>query len=66
MTFNLKDCGGTFKGLIGECMFKSYSKSLVLTRFFNKNKYLQIFGQYLTESQANFLSKNWYSLDAIY
>ncbi len=63
--YNLKKGGGTFKGLIGECMFKLTRKNLILTRFFNKNKYLTIFGNRLTKEQYTFLDKNWYSLDAI-
>jgi len=63
--YNLKRGGGTFKGLIGECMFKLTRKNLILTRFFNKNKYLNIFGDRLTEEQYTFLDNNWYSLDAI-
>jgi len=63
--YNLKDCGGTFKGLIGECMFKLTDKDIIITRFFNRLKYLEVFGKYLDKKQAIFISKNWYSLDAV-
>lgn len=63
--YNLKRSGGTFKGLIGEAMFKITRENLILTRFFNKNKYLRIFGKYLSPIQKDFLFNNWYSIDAL-
>jgi len=36
--FDLKRGGGSFKGIIGECMFKLTNRTVVITRFFNKNK----------------------------
>ncbi len=62
---NLKNGGGSFKGYIGECMFKLTDKYLVLTRFFSKNKYASIFGKYLSKEQFEFVYTNWYSIDAI-
>lgn len=63
--YNLKNCGGSFKGLIGECMFKLTDKYLIITRFFNKTKWLTIFGKYLTKEQLHFVEKYWFSIDAI-
>ena len=63
--YNLKNGKGSFKGLIGECMFKLTDRYLVITRFFNRNKYFTVFGKYLTKEQAEFIDKNWFSIDAI-
>jgi len=62
---NLKNGKGSFKGLIGECMFKMTDKYVVITRFFNKQKYFSIFGKYLSHVQAEFVDKYWFSIDAI-
>ena len=62
---NVKSIGGTFKGLIGECLFKVTDDRLTLTRFFGRNKWLELFGERLSESQRNFIFKNWYSLDVV-
>lgn len=62
--YNLKkEFRGTFKGLIGECMFKLIRKKLILTQYFNKNKFLKIFK--LSNKEKVFLEKNWYSIDGI-
>ncbi len=63
--YNLKSYNGSFKGIIGEYMFKLTSKNAVLIRFFGKQKYFTIFGKYLTHAQQEFLKENWYSIDAI-
>ncbi len=63
--YNLRTGGGSFKGIIGEYMFKLPNKNVVLTRFFNKPKYFSIFGKYFTPKQLSFLQENWYSIDAI-
>lgn len=63
--YNLKKGGGSFKGLIGECMFKLTNKNVVITRFFNKNKYFSIFSKYFNQEQLGFLQQNWFSIDAI-
>ena len=63
--FNLKKGKSNYKGWIGECMFKLTDKSVELTRFFVKQKYLRIFGKYFSKNQKEFLNKYWYSLDAI-
>lgn len=63
--YNLKKGKGSFKGLIGECMLKLTDKYLVITRFFNKQKYFTIFGRYLSHAQAEFVDKYWFSIDAI-
>jgi hypothetical protein len=57
--------GGTYKGLIGECLFKLTRRYLVSTKFFNKDKYLTIFGKYLSDEQIIFLESNWHSIDSI-
>ena len=63
--YNLKKCGGSFKGIIGECLFKLTNDKVIVTKFFNKSKYLDIFGGYFNEEQKLFLINNWYSIDAI-
>jgi len=63
--FNVKQDGGTFKGIIGECMFKLTDKNVVITKFFNKKKYFSIFERHLTNEQYDFLDEYWYSIDAI-
>jgi len=63
--YNLKEGKGTFKGTIGECMFKLTNDKVVITKFFNKSKYFFIFGKYFDEKQLLFLQENWYSIDAI-
>jgi hypothetical protein len=63
--YNLKRGKGTYKGIIGECLFKLTRKYLILTKFFNKNKYFLEFGNGFSEEQIQFLSENWYSIDAI-
>ncbi len=63
--YNLKKGKGTYKGLIGECMFKLTRRYLVLTQFWNKNKYFDTFGDKLSREQKEFIDKNWYSVDGI-
>lgn len=63
--YNLKEGKGTFKGTIGECMFKLTNDKVVITKFFNKDKYFFIFGKYFDSNQLQFLKENWYSIDAI-
>jgi len=63
--YNLKRCKGSFKGLIGECLFKLTDRSVIVTRFFNKQKYLQIFNGYIHPEQLAFIEKYWFSIDAI-
>lgn len=63
--YNLKRGGGTYKGLIGECMFKLTRRCLIVTKFFNKKKYFEIFGDRFSKKEYNFLDKNWFSIDAI-
>lgn len=62
---NLKECNGTYKGLIGECMFKLKQKNAVINKYWNKRKYFEIFGQHLTNKQMEFLNDYWHSLDAV-
>jgi len=63
--YNLKRGRGSYKGLIGECLFKLTRKYLIVTKFFNKNKYFYIFGDKLSEEEKDFIEKNWFSIDAI-
>tara|TARA_Y100000034_G_scaffold136768_1_gene215578 strand:+ start:15177 stop:15629 length:453 start_codon:yes stop_codon:yes gene_type:complete len=63
--YNLREGKGTFKGLIGECMFKLTRKNLILTRFFGKNKFFKIFSTKISYLEREFLYKNWFSIDAI-
>lgn len=55
--YNLKRGKGTYKGLIGECMFKLTRRYLVVTKFFNKNKYLSIFGEKFSKKEKDFIEK---------
>lgn len=63
--YNLKRGIGTYKGTIGECLFKLTRRYLIVTKFFNKNKYFSIFGGRLLEKERNFLDENWFSIDAL-
>lgn len=63
--YNLKSSKGSYKGFIGECMFKLTRERVVLTKFFSRPKYFAVFGKYLNKEQYGFLGENWYSLDAI-
>ena len=62
---NLKEQKGTFKGVIGECMFKMTSRHAFLTRVHPKWKFFTATNKYLTDEQKQFIDKNWYSLDSI-
>jgi hypothetical protein len=62
---NLKEGKGTYKGLIGECMFKMTRPYLIVTKFFNKRKYFEIFGNKFSKFENEFIDKNWFSIDAI-
>jgi|TARA_B100001971_G_C17941715_1_gene407991 hypothetical protein len=63
--YNFKQGKGTYKGLIGECLFKLTRRYLILTTFFNKNKYLKIFGNKFSEQEKCFINQNWFSIDGI-
>jgi hypothetical protein len=63
--YNLKEGKGTYKGLIGECMFKLTKPHAIVTKFFNKRKYSEIFGGKFSEFEKEFVDKNWFSIDAI-
>ena len=63
--YNLKRGGGTYKGIIGECLFKLTRKYLILPKFFNKKKYFGIFGDRFSDRQLEFLDLNWHSIDAL-
>lgn len=65
--FDLENLGGTFKGIqiIAECMFKLMNNKVIITKFFNKKKYLNVFSKYLNDEQKKFLEDNWYSIDGI-
>jgi len=63
--YNLKRGKGTYKGLIGECLFKLTRRYLIVTKFFNRDKYFEIFKDKLSEEERGFLYKNWFSIDAL-
>ncbi len=63
--YNLKSRNGTFKGMIGECMFKLTRRYFILCKFFNLKKYLSLFENRFSTEQINFLKENWFSLDGI-
>ena len=62
---NLKKCNGTYKGLIGEFMFKLTRKWAVLTKCWKLEKYLMTFGKYYTPKQLQFIKEYWHSLDCL-
>lgn len=62
---NLKEIKGTFKGLIGECLFKVTSNRIFLTRFHPKKVFINYYIKFLSQKQISFLELNWYSLDAV-
>src|SRR3989344_2055742 len=62
---NVKNSNGSFKGIIGECMFKLAKKEVFLTAFFNKNKYFLLFGKWFRKEQKDFLYTYWRSFDGI-
>lgn len=61
----LKEKRGTFKGIIGECLFKLTRKKLILTQYCRFNKWNSLYGTSITNEQKCFLKKEWYSLDGI-
>lgn len=63
--YNLKENNGTFKGIIGECLFKDTNENVILTKFFNKNKFINLFQKQINAEKLNFLINNWYSIDAL-
>ncbi len=63
--FNLKESNGTYKSLIGECMFKLTKRYVVINKYWSKTRYFAIFGSHLTRQQMEFLNDYWHSIDAI-
>ena len=63
--YNLKRINGTFKGIIGECLFKTTKKWAVLPKHISIQKYLSLYGNYLKREQIEFLQTHWYSIDSI-
>lgn len=62
---NLKKCTGTYKGLIGECLFKLTRRYVIVTKFFNKKKYFEIFKDKFSIEEKEFIDRNWFSIDAL-
>lgn len=62
---NLKAMGGTYKGLIGEYMFKLTRKWAVLNKCWKPDRYLLTFSKYYNTEQINFIRNNWHSLDSL-
>ncbi|MFP4119194.1 MAG: hypothetical protein ACLFTH_04020 [Candidatus Woesearchaeota archaeon] len=56
---------GTFKGTVGELMFKMSDKNIICSRFFSYKKFSYYFYRYFTEEQNKFIKDNWYSFDAL-
>ena len=56
---------GSFKGYIGECMFRLAEPRAYLVRYIGKSWYIETHCQQLSDAQHEFLQKYWYSLDAI-
>jgi hypothetical protein len=63
--YDLNKLKGSYKGNIAECMFKLTSDKIIINKFFNKNKFMEIFSKYLTNDQIEFINNNWYSIDAV-
>ncbi|MFT4312826.1 MAG: hypothetical protein ACMXYA_00290 [Candidatus Woesearchaeota archaeon] len=65
--YNMKKFGGTFKGLIGECLFKFVQKKVYLSSFHNiKHVLRKIEEEYsFSTEQKTFISRNYSSIDAI-
>ena len=63
--FNLKRYNGTFKGVIGECLFKNTNDNVIITKFFNKNKFFSKFDNIIGKEKRDFLFNNWFSIDAV-
>ena len=63
--YNLLHFGGTFKGIIGECMFKLANPKITLTAFYPKKRFIGYFSNSLTKEQIKFLNSHWGSIDAI-
>lgn len=62
---NLKKFRGTYKGLIGECMFRLTKTAIILTRLAEKRDVLGYYKDFLNEKQKEFLECYWHSIDAI-
>lgn len=62
---DLKRCNGTYKCLIGQCMFKLSRQNACLTRFWNRHRYVDTFRRYLTKKQIDFLKYNWTLINSI-
>ncbi len=65
MYYNLRKLKGTFKGIIGECMFKLIRKSSFLTWFTRYNEFISYNKQYISQREADFLRRFWHSIDAV-
>jgi hypothetical protein len=63
--YNLKQYGGTFKGLAGECMCKVTIKDMYLTRFHPIEFVLRKLESALTPRKEAFIVENWLSFDGI-
>jgi hypothetical protein len=63
--YNLKEYGGTFKGLAGECMCKVTIKGMFLTRFHPMEFVLRKLEPVLTPRKKAFIEDNWLSFDGI-
>ena len=62
---NLKKFYGTYKGLIGEYIFRLTKKSTILTKITDKEKIINYFDEMLNAQQKKFLETYWHSIDAL-
>ncbi|MBU2590115.1 MAG: hypothetical protein KKF52_03475 [Nanoarchaeota archaeon] len=62
---NLKLFYGTYKGLIGEYMFRLTRKFIILTKLTDKDRIINYFNEKLKEEQKIFLETYWHSIDAL-
>lgn len=63
--YNLRENNGTFKGIIGECLFKDTDEKVILTKFFSKTKFRDLFQKQISKEKLDFLINNWHSIDAL-
>ncbi len=61
--FNLRNFNGTFKGVVGECLLKLAYPDIILTRFFNRFKFMTYYD--IKDIKKEFLLSNWFSVDGI-
>jgi hypothetical protein len=62
---SLKKASGTFKGLIGECMYRIENPRIILTHFQPKELAIRQLREIYDDKQIAFIFANWDTIDAI-